>query len=307
MLDLRRLEILSRFSTLGSIAATASSLGYSAAAISQQLATLERETGVALFERTARSATLTNAGRLLAAHATALLAKVEQAESELAAQAATISGELTISTIPSLAPRVARALATVQREHPKLDILMRQTDSTDAPGAVAARLSDIAIIDDWNPKPSQPRSGLTLQHIATDPIVLAIPASDPLARESTTLTAHRFARAIRTMTWLCAPAGHLSRNATDQRLADWRAAPARRWEFEGLTTIAQLVAAGIGCALLPDSVVQTQPPKQIHHRTLSPKLTRHLYVLSRASTTCNPATIACIAIIIEQIREQNRL
>src|SRR5436189_55921 len=63
MLDNRRLDILQRFAMHGSIAAAAYELGYSASAVSQQLSTLEREVGVALIERTAHRANLTDAGR----------------------------------------------------------------------------------------------------------------------------------------------------------------------------------------------------------------------------------------------------
>jgi DNA-binding transcriptional LysR family regulator len=45
MLDLHRLRLLTEFAARGSIAATASSLGYTASAVSQQLASLERRPG----------------------------------------------------------------------------------------------------------------------------------------------------------------------------------------------------------------------------------------------------------------------
>src|SRR5450432_4277370 len=102
MLDLHRLAVLHQFSVSGSITATAAALGYSASAISQQLTALERETGAVLLERTARSATLTDAGRLLARHARTMLADSEEAEADLSALLGRISGYLTITTIPSL-------------------------------------------------------------------------------------------------------------------------------------------------------------------------------------------------------------
>src|SRR4029077_10865280 len=86
MLDLRRLRLLREFAGRGTIAATAAALGYTPSAVSQQLATLEREAGVILLDRTARSAELTDAGTRLAAHAERILALVEEAESDLSAQ-----------------------------------------------------------------------------------------------------------------------------------------------------------------------------------------------------------------------------
>ena len=65
MLDLhRRLEVLSRSSPRrGSIAAAAQELGVSPSAVSQQLSALEREAQLPLIERTAHSASLTDAGK----------------------------------------------------------------------------------------------------------------------------------------------------------------------------------------------------------------------------------------------------
>ena len=88
MLDLHRLRLLQEFAARGSIAAAASALGYTPSAVSQQLAALEREAGLALLDRSARRATLTDAGRRLAAHAERILSMVEEAETALSAQSA---------------------------------------------------------------------------------------------------------------------------------------------------------------------------------------------------------------------------
>src|SRR6266851_306432 len=68
MLDVHRLRLLSEFAARGSIAKAAAALGYTPSAVSQQLATLEREAGTALLDRTARRASLTDAGRARRAH-----------------------------------------------------------------------------------------------------------------------------------------------------------------------------------------------------------------------------------------------
>jgi molybdate transport repressor ModE-like protein len=83
MLDVRRLRLLREVARRGSIAAAAEELSISASAVSQQLAKLERETGVALLERGPRSVRLTAAGVLLAKHADAVIERLELAEAEL--------------------------------------------------------------------------------------------------------------------------------------------------------------------------------------------------------------------------------
>ena len=291
MLDLRRLEILHRFAALGTITATAADLGYSPSAISQQLATLERETGVALIERSAQRASLTDAGRELAEHAALILAAAETAQSRMHARAGTISGQVTLSCIPDLAPVLAPHLARLQSRSPELTIIARETGSLTAAAAVLDRSYDIAIIDDWSAQPG-PGSGLTVHHLRREQVILAIPDDHPVAQHRGPITAERLRHIARTQTWLCAPAGHLSRSAGDQRLAAINATPIRRWEFEGLHVLAALATAHAGVALLPASIAHDQPG--ITTLQLSPRMHRNILALTRTTTRDNPAIATCL-------------
>src|ERR1700761_2162677 len=148
MLDIHRLEILHRFAALGTITATAADLGYSPSAISQQLATLEREADIALIERTAQRASLTDAGRELAEHAAVILAATETAQSRMRARAGTISGRVTISCILDLATVLAPRLASLQSQHPDLTVVARETGSNNAAAAGPRRSYHIPAYDD---------------------------------------------------------------------------------------------------------------------------------------------------------------
>lgn len=66
MLSLTRIRMLMAIQDAGSISAAARHLSYTAAAISQQVSKLERETGMALMRRHSRGVVLTPAGELLA-------------------------------------------------------------------------------------------------------------------------------------------------------------------------------------------------------------------------------------------------
>ena len=69
MLDIARLRLLRAVIVTGSIRASASALGYTPSAVSQQLSALQRETGLRLFERVGRGIEPTETGRTLAAEA----------------------------------------------------------------------------------------------------------------------------------------------------------------------------------------------------------------------------------------------
>ncbi len=300
MLDLARLETLRRFRVCGTITATAESMGYSPSAVSQQLAALEAEMGVALLERTARSASLTPAGELLTARAYELLDLAESVESEIAAQAGTVRGRLTISTIPNLAAPVAVALAHLQTRHPQLDVMLRESSTERAAADVVDHLSDLAIVDAWTPRPPRPAEGLTRYRLLTEPVGLAVPAATELASNDRPLSKHILTQVISTRTWLCAPIGHGSRIAGDSMLNQLGISPSRRWEFEGLITVAELVANSAGYAFLPTMVANTQHDRLVL-LTLPTKMVRHVHALTRTSATRQPAITSAITAIKQQI------
>jgi DNA-binding transcriptional LysR family regulator len=83
MIDVRRLPAFREVARRGSFAAAADALWLTPSAVSQQMATLERELGTILFERNHRGVRLTEAGRRLLAHSDALLARLAEAEADL--------------------------------------------------------------------------------------------------------------------------------------------------------------------------------------------------------------------------------
>src|SRR5215210_4002066 len=98
MLDVRRMRVLREVAERGSIAAAANALSFSPSAVSQQIATLERETGVALVERGPRSVRLTEAGRTLVEHTEAVLARLTAAEAEIQAIGGLRAGALRMAS-----------------------------------------------------------------------------------------------------------------------------------------------------------------------------------------------------------------
>lgn len=77
MVNLLHLRTLMEVTRLGSFAAAAAQLGYTASAVSQQMAALERDTGVELFQRSARSVVPTEAALTMTRHASKVLTDVE--------------------------------------------------------------------------------------------------------------------------------------------------------------------------------------------------------------------------------------
>src|SRR3954470_7246986 len=200
MLDVRRLRLLREFADRGSIAATAKALGYTPSAVSQQLATLEREVGTALLDRTARSAELTDAGRRLAHHGDRILRMIEFAEADLAEAEPT--GQIVLTAFPTAAVAFAPALAHNLRQHAGLTFQLRQTRHGDGLRQVRSGEVDIALIDDWTGRlPARGGGSLRFTLLMHDPVVLVVPSDHWAAGEGRDVDLRR----LREESWLAAP------------------------------------------------------------------------------------------------------
>ena len=305
MLDLHRLRLLQEFAARGSIARTAAVLGYTPSAVSQQLAALEREAGTALLDRSARRAELTDAGRRLAGHAERILAMVEEAETDLSAEADEPAGRVVATAFPSAAVAFAPALARSLRAHPRLTLVLRQSGAGEGLRQVRSGEVDVAIVDDWTSRLAEEVDGsiLTLHHLIRDQLVLVLPRTHPAAAGPVDLQAPIDLRELRHEPWLAAPAGEPSRLAVDRLLAAVGVTPPVLSEFEGMATIVSLVARGIGIAILPRlGVTAADRRVVVRDLPLGLDLARDVYAVARSASTRRPS----VAVIVTALRAAAR-
>ncbi len=290
MLETHRLRLLKEFAERGTIVAAAAALGYTPSAVSQQLATLEREAGVALLDRTARTAELTDSGRRLAAHAERILALVEEAEADLAGREP--SGRVAVTAFATAAIAFAPALARAVRAHSGLTLLLRQAAPGEGLRQVRTGEADIALIDDWSGRvPGSGRGALRFRHLIDDPLVLVVPRGHPAASPGEPVDL----RDLLGEPWMAAPAGEPSRQAVDRLLAGAGGAPPAPWEFEGLATILSLVARGIGIAALPRLVLAAGERRVAVRELPAGAPARAVYAVARASSVNRSSVSAILA------------
>src|SRR5690349_12000047 len=154
MLDLRRLRLLHELSERGTIAAVADALRFTPSAVSQQLAMLERETGVRLLERAGRGVRLTDPALVLVGHARALLDEAARAEAGLAAAVGTVTGRGRIASFQSAAMRIAvPAMAHLAVDAPDLRCELVGGEPEEALPALALGDVDLVIGDEWQHVP----------------------------------------------------------------------------------------------------------------------------------------------------------
>jgi DNA-binding transcriptional LysR family regulator len=308
--------MLHEFAVRGSIARTADALGYTPSAVSQQLAVLEREAGTALLDRTARSAGLTDAGRRLAMHAERILAMVEEAEADLSARAAEPSGRVVVTAFPSAAVAFAPALARSLRAHPQLSLLLRQSSPAEGLQLVRSGEVEVAIVDDWTGRMSanldhdhdydhasqdgakgaeRSHRVLSYYYLVRDPLVLVVARGHPVADPDRPVDL----RALRNEPWLAAPSGEPSRRAVDRLLAAVGLTPPVPSEFEGLGTVANLVARGLGIAIMPRLAVGAYERRVVvRELPVGLDLARDVFAVARTASVVRPS----VAVIVATLR-----
>ena len=183
MLDLRRLRLLRELHERGTIAAVADALQFTPSAVSQQLAMLERETGVRLLERAGRGVRLTDAAYTLVHHADALLERAAQAESDLAAVAGTVTGRARIAGFQSVLQRLAiPAMEVLARDAPRLRCELVEAEPEQALPTLPLGETDLVLGDEWRHQPLPRTVGIDREDLLVDPVFLVLPARHPAAR-----------------------------------------------------------------------------------------------------------------------------
>lgn len=158
------------------MSAAARELSYSHSAISQQLALLEKETGVALLERVGRGVKLTAAGESLVSHTEAILAAIEKAESDLAQAHERPRGVVTLAAFATISRSIMPvALSMLVRDHPALDVHVHLVDPEDAVRQLISRQVDAVLTDGYPGIAGAPPSGIHSTVLAVDPVRAYLP------------------------------------------------------------------------------------------------------------------------------------
>jgi DNA-binding transcriptional LysR family regulator len=182
MLDPRRLNLLIALESLGTVRAVAEAASMSPSAVSQQLATLESESGAALLERHGRAVALTDAGVALAAHARAILERIGAAEEDLRARQNEPAGTVRIAAFTSaMRGFVIAAAATAGRAHPGIDVHLSELEPDDCVPALARGEVDLAVVADFGDGSLPHAPQLRRIPLSHDALHAVLPAGHPFA------------------------------------------------------------------------------------------------------------------------------
>ena len=280
--SLQQLRMLREVHSQGTIAAAAEQLGYTASAVSQQLAAIERITGVAVLERVGRNVFLTDAGSALVEHAKTILGQLEEAKAAVEQVSGTVAGTLRIGVIESVANSILPpVLSRLADSYPDLDVRTRQTDEGAAQRVRAGEI-DLAFTVD-HPEPLRNTDDrIDRLLVCRDWFKVVIPDGDELDGPIVDLAELADRRLIASPPEL---------SCGRRLMAACRTAgfePDYAHQLDDYPTILRLVESGAGIGLVPDLGLRNVPD-DVRVAELKEPVSRHVELIWRSSSTERPA------------------
>jgi len=293
MLDLNRLKALHAVHVYGSVAAAADALRVTPSAVSQQIAKLERETGARLMERNGRGVRLTDAAGLLAEHAERILALVETAEADFEALRGEVVGRLNVGAFPTAARGLMpAALADLKDRHPDLWVRLSEREPSRMLREVARGELDLVVAQDWLNRPMAIPEGLSKKTLIDDIADVAVPLDHPLAgRKEIELSMLHGER------WISSSPGTICHDWLVFTLRAAEVEPEISHVADEYPTHLALVAAGLGCAIVP-RLGREPAPRNVRFIPLLPRQTRRIYALWRTDAARRPAIRATVEALV---------
>ncbi|WP_413801841.1 LysR substrate-binding domain-containing protein [Streptomyces iranensis] len=241
----------------GSFSDAAHELGFTPAAVSEHIASLEADLRTSLLTR--RPVMLTSAGARLLEHAGPLLLRLDAARADVERLSGSGAARLVVGASPlAMTPRIATALDRVRQAHPAAKASLRILGRREIPAAVASGTLDLGLVDG----PASPADALPLPEVgpltavtvAEAPLVVALPTGHPLARRLGLRLAD-----LADAQWLDAPdaAMPLEQLRAVSRTDGFRAS--LTYEGTDVRGLLALTAAGHGLALLPHPATKGTP------------------------------------------------
>lgn len=245
-MELRQLEYFVAVAEEQSFTRAAGRVHISQSGVSAQIRQLERELGAELFDRSARVAILTAAGKAALEHARATLAAVGTLSQAVGEVTDLIRGKLTVGmVIGCTVTPLFDALAEFHQAHPGVEVSLLEDNSDRLVEGVREGTIDLALAGTARTTPD----GLEALTIVSERIVAAVPAGHPLAKRR-----HLTLGDLVPYPIVCMPPGTGLRTVFDQACSAQHLRPVIALQASAAEAVADLATRGLAVAVLTDSM-----------------------------------------------------
>lgn len=301
-MDTRHLRAFLKVADTGSITRAAESLDIAQASLSQQILRLESELGFELLRRSPRGVSLTEAGRVFQEHARQILRSTEQAVEDGRRFKSEPRGEVILALPYSINKVAAVPLVETFLSHaPTLRVRLVEALTGQIRGWLDGGKIDLGLLHELGPL-----RNLTSRRLAREELYLVGPAGrfgDLQTMPDVPL------RDIAELPLVLPGLPHGLRQVIDQEAAQAGVALNVRAEVDAMWVIANLVANGVGCSILPLPAAQDAVAAgQVSVARLGGGAIRRTLCLTRnsaelvthASVRCEDLTVKVLARLIEK-------
>ncbi|WP_425079972.1 LysR substrate-binding domain-containing protein [Ruegeria denitrificans] len=278
---LRQLEYIVTVSRLGRFSLAAEVLNVSQPSLSTQIATVEQELGVRIFDRNRGGIQVTTKGEEFILRAQKILAEVKDLRHAMSNDMP-VGGRLRLGVLPSIGPYLLpQAIKQVHRLRPGLRIVVREENTLDLEqGLKSGRFDLILSTPEDHPN--------TVQHrLFNEPLWVAVAVDDVLARDLQGVSAADLQNRI----FLTLDQSHRLSRIVYALAAECGGVVSDEYEGTTLDSIVLMAASGVGVAVLPDLYARRQGiyRDEVRLRPLSiANANRDIALLARRSETPPP-------------------
>jgi len=288
--QLTDLKLFLEIAQARNLSAAAAALHITAPSASYRLKNLEQALGVALFVRSARGMELSDAGMAMLEHVREIFESIERMHGDVTRFSSGLKGHVRVAANSSSLNGFATAsIGRFLLLNPDVDAEIEERQSETIPAAVLAREVDIGIFAG-----STEVAGLNVQRYAVDRLMIVVPSDHWLAGEPEI----RLGAALE-FDFVC-----MSRTSSNFLfLRDMAARTGRplkaRLHAPSFEAVFALVAAGLGVALAPTSVLASKPPGVQAVSLAEPWARRELNLATRADSRLPGFASALVTHLLE--------
>jgi len=241
--DLVDLQLFVAVAETRSITAGAARMHLALASASERIKGLEAAMGVALLERGRRGVELTSAGESLLDHARIVLHNVDALRGDLAAFASGARASVhLLANTSGISEYLPKSLAAFLAAHPRISIDVEERESGEIARAIASGAADLGLAAEH----ALPE-GIERLPFSEDRLVLVVPRQDELASRRQVdfreVVSHDFVGLIASSALHAHVSGHAAKLGARLRF---------RARMNNFDAISEMVAAGIGVAVMPE-------------------------------------------------------
>ncbi|CAM2143973.1 LysR family transcriptional regulator [Pararobbsia alpina] len=250
--DLADLRLFVSVVDAGSITAGAKQANLALASASERISNIESDAGVVLLERSRKGVVTTEAGEALAHHARLILRQHDVLQGELRDFGAGTRGTLLLyANTAALMGLLPQKLAPWLAQRPRLNIDLRERTSAEIVKLIDAGLAEAGVISD-----AVDATGLTIQPVESDHLVLIVPVGHRLAESKTVHFAD-----VTDEQFIGLETGSALQDHIDAHAAKLRKTLKLRIRMKSFEGSCHMVSEGVGVAIIPLAV-----SRRLHRR-----------------------------------------